>query len=40
MNYENKVETLNQEIKVKDRKKVELTGVKKIEYQKALPNLW
>ncbi len=31
MNYENKVESLNQEIKVKDRKKVELTGVKKIE---------
>ena len=31
MNSENKVESLNQEIKVKDRKKVELTGVKKIE---------
>lgn len=31
MNYENKSENLNQEIKIKDRKKVELTGVKKIE---------
>ena len=37
MNYENKVESLNQEIKVKDRKKVELTGVKKIE---SLNNLY
>ncbi len=31
MNYENKIENLEQEIKLKDRKKVELTGVKKIE---------
>lgn len=31
MNYENKIENLSQEIKIKDRKKVELTGVKKIE---------
>lgn len=31
MNYENKIENLEQEIKLEDRKKVELNGVKKIE---------